>query len=69
MSAVPLILIYACMVVFDFAVLSGTAYLIAERGWSAWWMLLALVMCLGSNPKNMINAWHLKPACQDTTLR
>jgi hypothetical protein len=39
-------LMYATMLAFDFAVLAGTAYLI-ERGWSAWWMLLALLIVAG----------------------
>lgn len=58
MSAAAIIIIYACMLAFDLAVLAGTAYLITEKNWSAWWMLLAVFMCLGSNPKTMVIAWN-----------
>jgi hypothetical protein len=50
------VLIYFGMLVFDAAVLGGFAYLVAERGWSAWWMLLAVLMCSGSNPSKIIEA-------------
>ena len=49
------IAIYACMLAFDLGVLAGTAYLISERGWSGWWMLFAILVCAGSNPRPMIN--------------
>lgn len=54
MSASAFILIYGLMLAFDLAVLAGTAFLIAERGWSAWWMALAFVMCLGSYPGKLM---------------
>ncbi|MFZ3286623.1 MAG: hypothetical protein WA191_07205 [Telluria sp.] len=54
-----LVLIYLGMLTFDSIVLGGTAYLIAERGWSAWWILLAVLMAAGSNPRPLINA--IKP--------
>ena len=35
-------------IIFTFAynifVLGGTVYLIVERGWSAWWILLAILL-------------------------
>lgn len=58
MSAVALIAIYVSMLAFDAAVLAGAGYLIAERGWSAWWMLAAVIICAGSNPRNIIAAWR-----------
>jgi len=58
MSQLPLLMIYTGMLIFDFAVLAGTAYLIAKHNWSAWWMLLAVFMCAGSNPKRLILAWN-----------
>lgn len=57
MSAAALIIIYACMLAFDLSVLAGTVYLIADRGWSAWWMLFAVFVCAGSNPRRMIATW------------
>lgn len=54
MSAAAVIAIYGLMLAFDFAVLAGAAYLIAERGWSAWWMLAAVIIDTGSNPRNLI---------------
>ncbi len=47
-------LAYMSMLCFDAFVLAGTAYLIVVFGWSSWWMLLALLMCAGSNPTNII---------------
>ena len=47
---------YFGMLLFDLAVLAGTAFLIADRGWSAWWMLFAFLMCAGSNPRYLIRA-------------
>ena len=29
------------MIAFNFALLAGTAYLVSERGWSPWWIILA----------------------------
>jgi hypothetical protein len=57
MSTGAFILVYGLMLAFDLAVLAGAAFLIAERGWSGWWMALAVLMCLGSNPKYLIGAW------------
>lgn len=54
MNTGALILIYGMMLAFDLAVLAGTAFLIAERGWSAWWMALAFLMCLGSYPGRLM---------------
>jgi hypothetical protein len=58
MRYIPLILIYTVMCVFDFAVLAGTAWLISERHWSAWWVLVAMLICTGSDPKKLILAWN-----------
>jgi hypothetical protein len=48
------VLIYFGMLIFDAAVLAGFAYLVADKGWSAWWMLLAVLMCSGSSPRKII---------------
>lgn len=55
MSGLHLAFIYFWMLVFDIAVLAGTAFLVSERGWSAWWMLLAVLITAGSNPRNLVN--------------
>lgn len=52
-----LIVLYTGMLVFDFSMLVGTAWLVSERGWSGWWFALAVFMCMGSSPKTFIDAW------------
>lgn len=54
MNTGAFILIYGMRLSFDLAVLAGTAFLIADRGWSAWWMVFAFVMCLGSYPGRLM---------------
>jgi hypothetical protein len=56
MNAVALVLIYVGMLAFDAAVLGGTAYLVVKHGWSAWWMALAVLMAMGSNPRTVVVA-------------
>ncbi len=56
MNWVGIILIYTVMMLFDFAVLAGTAYLIAVYDWSAAWMILAVFLCGTSSPTSMIKA-------------
>lgn len=31
--------------IYNLAILSGIAYLVAFQGWSGWWFLLGLVFC------------------------
>jgi threonine/homoserine/homoserine lactone efflux protein len=62
MTNLPILLIYTGMLIFDFLVLAGACYLISERGWSAWWMVLAVVICTGSNPKSILTAWRVGAA-------
>ena len=40
---------YLGMLVFDLSVIAGTANYV-DKGWSAWWFVLALAICAGSNP-------------------
>jgi len=54
MKAEHLIWIYLTMVLFDIAVLAGTVWIITQYNWSVWWMALAVLMCIGSNPKYLI---------------
>lgn len=42
---------YTLMLLFDAAMLGGFAYLVDQRGWSAWWLAFAAVMMIGSNPQ------------------
>lgn len=37
-------LCYLVMILADLAILGGTVYLIGWHGWSAWWMLLAVLL-------------------------
>jgi hypothetical protein len=48
---ITLLIAYIAMLAFDLAVMAGTAYLVANRDWSVWWFLFALLVCAGSNPK------------------
>ena len=62
MSSIALITIYGLMLAFDAFILAGTAFLVSERDWSAWWFVLAVVMCIGSYPgKIMQIAMGCKP--------
>lgn len=45
---------YFGMLLFDIAVLAGTVYLIQVHEWSAWWMLLAVLICGGASPARFI---------------
>jgi len=48
-------LMYFGMLVFDLSILAGTAWLVAERGWSGWWFALTFFICCGSSPKNFFS--------------
>jgi len=56
LNPIALIVIYALMLAFDLSVLAGTVYMIAREGWSAWWLLAAVLICAGSNPRRLILA-------------
>ncbi len=32
--------IYALILIYDFALIAGTAFLVDQRDWSGWWFLL-----------------------------
>lgn len=53
---VVVLLIYVGMLVFDAFIIAGTAYLVSQENWSAWWFVLTVILCAGSNPKNIIRA-------------
>lgn len=42
--------IYIFMLLFDFSVLAGAIWLIDQRGWSVWTILVAIIIGMGSNP-------------------
>ncbi len=46
--------LYAAMAIFDLAVLAGTVWLVGWHQWDPWWMLLAMLIIAGSNPKELI---------------
>lgn len=54
MKPVAIFLMYIGMLVFDTTVLAGTVYLIEERGWSAWWVLAAVIIGSESSPRRII---------------
>lgn len=56
MNPIALILIYAVMIIFDGGILAGTVWLIVEKDWSAWWLLAAVIIMSGSNPRRLILA-------------
>lgn len=56
MKAVSILAVYVAMLAFDLAIFAGTAYLVLERGWSAWWFAFAVIVAGGSYPKRAIEA-------------
>lgn len=46
--------IYFMMSVFDLVVLGAFLWLISEKGWDPWWMLLAVTIIGRSNPKGFL---------------
>lgn len=58
MSMIPLVLIYLGMLAFDFGIIAGSVYMVAAHGWSAWWVLAGVIICIGSNPMNVIRVWN-----------
>lgn len=60
MNWVGTVLIYTVMMLFDFSVLAGTAYLIVVYDWSPMWMAAAIVICGSSSPMTMIKAVSTK---------
>jgi hypothetical protein len=47
---------YFGMLVFDLATMAGTVYLTDQRGWSAWWWVLAVLLMAGSSPRTIIES-------------
>ena len=60
MNGIAIVFVYIGMLLFDAAILAGTAFLIQDHQWSPWWMLFAFMMCVGSNPKTAISALKAK---------
>lgn len=48
-------IIYIAMSLFDLAIIAGTVYLIDQRGWSAWMLLLMMLIIAGSNPTKFVS--------------
>ena len=42
-------------VLYNLSILAGTAYLVAERGWSGWWFLFALIILANAKTGNFAN--------------
>lgn len=51
---IGLAIVYLGMVLFDFAMYAGCAYLVAFEGWSGWWFLLAYVFTHGNDPRYLL---------------
>lgn len=47
---------YIAMLAFDLAVLGGTAYLVDQREWSAWWFVLSIAVLMSTTPTVTLNA-------------
>ena len=43
-------------VIYNLSILAGTAYLVAERGWSGWWFLLAVLILANAKTGSFANA-------------
>lgn len=39
-------MIYLSIVIWNIFIFAGTAYLVAERGWSAWWFVLTVALMM-----------------------
>lgn len=50
------VIIYIAMLIFDAAAIAGCAYLIVSYNWSAWWMLVAIFIAAGSNPRSLLRS-------------
>jgi|GEM_PF-1883261 len=49
------VIMYMFMLVFDFALFAGTAFLITQYDWSAWWMAFALYVAACVAPGTIIS--------------
>lgn len=54
MNGIAIAAIYIGMLIFDATLLCATGWLIVQYQWSAWWILAAVFICAGSNPKYII---------------
>jgi hypothetical protein len=36
--------VWTIVVLYNLSIIGGTAYLVAERGWSGWWFLFAIIL-------------------------
>ncbi|QRG06153.1 hypothetical protein EZH22_24720 [Xanthobacter dioxanivorans] len=49
----PMLAAYVAMLVFDLAIMAGTAYAVFWLGFSGWWFALAVLIISGSSPKKL----------------
>lgn len=49
-------IMYGMMLIWDFIVLYGIFYLIDQRAWNSWWVLVGIIICSASNPKFLLNS-------------
>ena len=46
------LLAIVALLVYNISILAGTVYLIAERNWNPWWMLLAVMLMYSYKQKD-----------------
>lgn len=49
-------MVVLAVVLYNFSILAGTAYLVAERDWSGWWFLLAVAIMANAKTGSAIGA-------------
>lgn len=55
-----MIIAYIFMLIFDFAMLAGTVYVIQFLNWNPWWMVLTAVIVSSSTPKQYFSQRDVK---------
>lgn len=52
MNAGAAVVVFLGVILYNLAIIAGAVYLIAERDWSAWWMLAAVFLLAGGSKAN-----------------
>jgi hypothetical protein len=45
-------MITIAVLIYNLIIVSGTAYLVAIHGWSAWWFVLTILLLMGVKDKD-----------------
>jgi len=55
-AEVKAVALYFFMTVADLAILGGTVWLIGWQGWNPWWIVLAIILTAGTDPKRFLKS-------------